>query len=196
VLVLVDNTLLTPYLFKPLEFGADVVLHSATKYLSGHGDILAGVVTFKDGALGQRVHKARRILGGLLSPLGASMVMRGMKTLPLRMKRHCENAQSVAEFLIQHPQVTNVSYPGLPHSADHSRATTFLKHFGAIISFETRAPLSWDGFSKSLRVCRPEMSFGDPATRVQREGPIRLSVGLEDPRDIIHDLDRALAAGC
>ena len=82
-IVVVDNTILTPYLFKPLEYGADVVIHSATKYLSGHGDVLAGIATFKDEALGQQVHKSRRILGGLLNPLGAFLVMRGMKTLPL-----------------------------------------------------------------------------------------------------------------
>jgi methionine-gamma-lyase len=194
VMVAIDNTMLTPFLFKPLEHGADVVLHSATKYLSGHGDVLAGMATFKDQAVGQQIHKSRRILGGLLSPLAAFLVMRGMKTLPLRMKQHCQNAQRVAEFLEQHPRVKRVHYPGLPSTPDHARATSFLKGFGGMVSFETRETLEWEQFARRLKVCRPGMSFGDAATRVQREGPIRLAVGLEDAADIIRDLEQALAS--
>ena len=191
VIVVVDNTILTPYLFRPLEHGADVVIHSATKYLSGHGDVLAGMATFKDEALGQQVHKSRRILGGLLNPLGAFLVMRGMKTLPLRMSRHCENAQQVAEFLQVHSRVKRVLYPGLPSTPGHARAKSFLRAFGGIVSFEPRDDFDWERVSKRFRLCRPGMSFGDPATRVQREGPIRLSVGLEDAADIIGDLEQA-----
>ena len=169
------------------------MIHSATKYLSGHGDMLAGMATFKDAAVAQQVHKSRRILGGLLNPLGAFLVMRGMKTLPLRMKRHCENAQKVAEYLEQHPRTKKVHYPGLPSTPGHSTAKSFLKGFGGIVSFDVREGFEWERFSQQLQLCRPGMSFGDAATRVQREGPIRLSVGLEDSADIIRDLERALA---
>jgi methionine-gamma-lyase len=192
-LVVVDNTILTPFLFKPLECGADVVIHSATKYLAGHGDVLAGMATFADEELGRKIHKSRRILGGLLNPLGAFLVMRGMKTLTLRMTQHCHNAQQVAEYLQKHPRIKHVCYPGLPSTADHARAQSFLKGFGGIVSFETRPGLEWETFSKRLKLCRPGMSFGDAATRVQREGPIRLAVGLEAARDIIADLEQALA---
>ncbi len=193
VLVVVDNTILTPYLFKPLACGADVVIHSATKYLSGHGDVLAGMATFKDATLGRQVHKSRRLLGGLLNPLGAFLVMRGMKTLPLRMARHCENAQQVAEYLERNASVKKVHYPGLPQATGHSRARSFLTAFGGIVSFEAHESFEWERFSKRLRICRPGMSFGDAATRVQREGPIRLSVGLEDAADIVSDLEQAFA---
>jgi methionine-gamma-lyase len=193
VLVVVDNTILTPYLFRPLEAGADVVIHSATKYLSGHGDALAGMATFRDEAVARQVHKSRRILGGFLSPMVAFLVMRGMKTLPLRMARHCSNAQAVAEYLEQHPRVKAIRYPGLPSAPDHSRAKSFLERFGGIVSLELQEPLQWEEFSKRLGLCRPGMSFGDAATRVQSEGPIRLSVGLEEATDIIRDLERALA---
>ena len=117
--------------------------------------------------------------------------MRGMKTLPLRMARHCENAQKVAEYLANHPRVKQVYYPGLPQTPGHTRAKSFLNAFGGIVSFDAREDLEWESFSRRLRVCRPGMSFGDAATRVPREGPIRLSVGLEDAADIIADLERA-----
>ena len=192
-LVVVDNTMLTPYLYRPLDSGADVVIHSATKYLSGHGDVLAGLATFKDESVGRQIHKSRRILGGLLSPMSSFLVMRGMKTLPLRMTQHCQNAQKVARFLEQHPRVKKVAYPGLPSTPDHERAKSFLKGFGGIVSFQTHEPGEWETFAKRLRLCRVGMSFGDAASRAQQEGPIRLSVGLEDASDIIRDLEQALA---
>ena len=193
VLVAVDNTLLTPFLYRPLESGADVVIHSATKYLSGHGDALAGMATCRDEAIAERIRKARRILGGFLSPMTAFLVMRGMKTLPLRVERHCRSAQRVAEYLEQHPRVREVNYPGLPSAPGHSRAKSFLEGFGGLVSFELSEPRGWERFSERLRLCRLGMSFGEPASRVQREGPIRLSVGLEAASDIIRDLERALA---
>jgi cystathionine beta-lyase/cystathionine gamma-synthase len=194
VIVVVDNTIATPFLLKPMALGADVVVHSATKYLSGHGDVLAGLATFRDKSTGEQIHKARRILGGHLSPLSAFLVMRGMKTLPLRMQRHCDNAQKVAEYLEQHPRVKKVHYPGLTSSPGRQRATAFLKGFGGLVSFYLCDELDWVRFSGRLTVCRPGMSFGDAATRVQQEGPIRLSVGLEAAADIIRDLERALAS--
>lgn len=192
--VVIDNTILTPFLLRPLELGADVVIHSATKYLSGHGDVLAGMATFKDESLGKQVHKSRRILGGHLSPLCAFLVMRGMKTLPLRVAKHCQNAQQVAEYLERQPLVRRVLYPGLRSSPEHERATKFLTGFGGVVSFETEAHFDWECFKNSLHLCHTGMSFGDPATRLQKEGPIRLSVGLEDAADILRDLERAFAA--
>lgn len=193
-LVAIDNTLLTPCLFRPLEHGADIVIHSGTKYIAGHGDVLAGLVTFRDKSVAEQVHKSRRILGGLLSPLGAFLVMRGMKSLPLRVTRHCQNAQQVAEFLDAHPHVRQVYYPGLSSNPSHSRAKSFLKAFGGMVSFDADASFNWDRFKTNLRLCRPGMSFGDAVTRIQREGPIRLTVGLEDISDIIRDLDQAFAS--
>lgn len=193
-LAVVDNTILTPWLFRPLEHGADVVVHSATKYLSGHGDVLAGFATFRDATLGQQVHKARRLLGGLLSPMAAFLVLRGMKTLGLRIERHCANALAIAEHLQGHPQVKSVAYPGLPSSRDHARARALLEGFGGVVSFEPADDFDWQRFAEELRLCRPWMSFGDVGTRVQREGPVRLSVGLEDVADLIADLERAFAA--
>jgi methionine-gamma-lyase len=194
IMVVVDNTMLTPCLFRPLECGADVVIHSATKYLSGHGDALAGFVTCQDAATGEKVRTARRILGGLLSPVNAFLVMRGMKTLPLRMERHCRNAQLVAEFLERHPRVRTVLYPGLPSAPGHLKAKSFLKGFGGVVSFEPREPFDWKRFSANLKLCRVGMSFGEIGTRVQREGPVRVSVGLEDAGEIIRDLERALGS--
>ena len=139
------------------------------------------------------VHKARRILGGHLSPLAAFLVMRGMKTLPLRMTQHCDNAQRVAEFLACHPHVKTVHYPGLPSTPGHALASSFLPAFGGIVSFEPQAGFDWATFAGKLKLCRPGMSFGDAATRVQREGPIRLAVGLERTDDILRDLEQAMA---
>lgn len=192
-LVVIDNTILTPYLLRPLLMGADVVIHSATKYLSGHGDVLAGIATFKEHAVARQIHKARRILGGVLNPSSAALVMRGMKTLPLRMERHCRNAMLVAQFLRDHPLVRHLNYPGLTSSPQHACASMFLNRFGGLITFEPQASFDWSRFVSRLRTCRVGMSFGEPGTRVQREGLIRISVGLEDPADITGDLEHALA---
>jgi methionine-gamma-lyase len=191
--VIVDNTILTPVICRPLQHGADVVIHSATKYLAGHGDVLAGIATFRDVELAKQVHKSRRILGGVLSPLSAYLVMRGMKTLPLRVAKHCENAQRVAAFLETQPLVQRVHYPGLPSSPYHAAAKSFLDRFGGLVSFDPRDDFDWDGFRNGLGLCRTSMSFGDPATRMQKEGPIRISVGLEDADDILADLECAFS---
>ncbi|HVR09553.1 MAG TPA: PLP-dependent transferase [Thermoanaerobaculia bacterium] len=191
---IVDNTALTPCLFRPLEHGADAVVHSATKYLSGHGDALGGAVTCASRALGEKVHKARRILGGHLSPHSAFLIMRGLKTLPMRIDRHCRNAGEVAEFLARHPAVRQVWYPGLPATAENQVASAFLSRFGGLISFEPQEPFSWDRFTGGLRLCRPWMSFGDPGSLVQyHQRRVRLSVGIEDAGDIERDLGQALA---
>jgi len=193
--VIVDNTVLTPCLFKPLAHGAHAVIHSATKYLSGHGDMLGGVVSFNDTELGERVHKARRIFGGMPSPLNAFLLMRGIKTLPVRMERHCRNARCIADMLARHQRIRKVWYPGMRATDDNRIASTFLRDFGGLISFAPAEPFDWDRFTRALQLCRPWMSFGDATTLVQfHHGRARLSVGLEDVEDIMCDLDRALHA--
>ena len=120
--VVIDNTFLTPYLFKPLEHGADVVLHSATKYLSGHGDALGGIVVTADETIGGNIVTMRNTMGGILSPVNSFFLLRGIKTLAMRMDRHCANAQGVAEYLEAHPRVVRVVYPGLLNSQGHTIA--------------------------------------------------------------------------
>ena len=200
-LAVIDNTFLSPYLFRPIEHGADVVIHSATKYLSGHGDALAGVVTTRTEELGKTIHDARSYFGGVLSPLNAFLVMRGIKTLPIRMEQHCANAQRVAEFLDGHPKIARVFYQGLPSSPGHEVAKSYLTRFGGMISFETTPDWKWDdaAAAENLRFCKPWVSLGDVSTLVLDTtqlcpGRARVSVGLEDVEDIIADLDQAIAA--
>ena len=128
-IVVVDNTFLTPYLLRPLDMGADIVLHSATKYLCGHGDTLAGIIVSKTEEMGHQIDHIRNAYGGILSPQNAFQLLRGIKTLPVRMKLHCSNAQSVAEFLELHPKIKQVTYPGLPSSQGHEIAKTMTNGF-------------------------------------------------------------------
>ena len=196
-LALVDNTLLTPCLFRPLEHGADVVIHSVTKYAGGHGDAIGGVITARDEELARRIRKARRILGGTLSPWNAYLLLRGLKTLPLRMDRHCSSALAVAMFLEEHPRVSRVFYPGLASCPGHATAASFLTRFGGILSFELEDDSGKESFGKALGLCKVRFSFGDSATVVLVQDEVRLiriSVGLEDPEDVIRDLTTALAA--
>lgn len=196
-LAIVDNTYLTPCLFQPLKYGADVVIHSATKYIGGHGDAMGGVITTKHEELARRIRKARRILGGILSPMNAYLLFRGLKTLPIRMERHCANALRVARFLDQHPRVAKVYYPGLASSPDHETAASFLQGFGGLVGFELSNEINKEQFGAALRLCKVRLSFGEISTVVllQDEVPaIRISVGLENPGDIIRDLDVALEA--
>lgn len=195
--VLVDNTLLTPCLFRPLEHGADVVIHSASKYIGGHGDALGGLVTTREAELGARIRKARRLFGGLLSPAVAALLARGLKTLPLRLERQCASAQKVAEFLASHPKVSEVRYPGLPSSPEHRRAASYLRAFGALMSFRLAGGAETERFKRGLSLGKVRYSFGDPATILLTQDwtdLIRLSVGLEDPDDIVADLAAALDA--
>ena len=193
-LTMVDNTFLTPYLYRPLESGADVVVHSATKYLCGHGDTIAGVATVGDEELGQQILKTRHYLGGILSPNNAFLLSRGMKTLTFRMDRHCTSALKVAEFLDGHPAVDTVHYPGLPTSPGYTVAQTYLRAFGGMVGFETVADLEWDGLVEKLTLIKPWVSLGDATTLMTKRGDrrVRLSVGLEDPQDIVRDLERVL----
>ena len=193
--VVVDNTFLTPYLLRPLELGADVVLHSATKYLCGHGDTIAGVVTTQTEELGQKVTEARKLFGGILSPMNAFLLLRGTKTLPIRMEKHCDNAEAVAAFLESHPKVSRVFYPGLPSSPGHEIAATYLDRFGAMMSIELVDEDVRRGLLERVELCKAWVSLGDMGSLVIGQGGrrrVRMSVGIEDADDIIADLGRAL----
>jgi len=212
--VVVDNTFATPYFQNPLSFGADVVVHSCTKYISGHGDVLGGVAVARDPDYVTRLRFDFLCdLGGVLSPFNAWLLVRGLKTLRLRMERHAANALAVARFLAGHPKVERVLYPGLEGFPQHELAMRQMRGYGGIVSFELKG--GYDAavrFMDSLRLCTIAVSLGDaetlvehPASMTHREYPrerlsefgfsetlVRLSVGLEDPEDIIADLDRAL----
>lgn len=211
--VIVDNTLMTPYYQRPLELGAEVVVHSATKYLCGHGDALGGVVVGKE----EFISEARRVMvltGGSISPFNAWLIVRGIKTLPLRMERHSQNALRVAEFLRSHPRVKGVRYPGLPDHPQHELARRQMRGFGGMVSFELGGREEAYRMMGGLRLIRCAVSLGDvcsliehPSTMTHRslpeeererlgigEGLVRLSVGVEDAEDIIEDLGRALDA--
>ena len=203
-LVVVDNTFLTPYLLQPFHYNADIVLHSMTKYMSGHGDALAGVIVGRDEEIREPIHRMRILMGGVLSPMNAFLVHRGLKTLAFRMERHCANAQKVAEFLETHPRITQVRYLGLPSHPDHEISLKYLRGFGGMLGFCTSPEIDQAVLSEGLNMCKPWFSLGDVETLVLGHGGpgiaaqgippdyFRVSVGLEDPNDIIEDLDQAL----
>ncbi len=198
-LVVVDNTFLSPYLLRPLHYGADVVLHAMTKYMAGHGDALAGIVSGRDEEIRKQIHFMRILMGGVLAPMNAFLVHRGLKTLAFRMERHCGSGQKVAEYLAQHEKITRVDYLGLTSHPNHEVATGYLHGFGGMMRFVSRHGVSLDTFIGSLRMCKPWYSLGDVETLILPSGEsadggfgARVSVGLEDPDDIISDLDQAL----
>jgi cystathionine beta-lyase/cystathionine gamma-synthase len=214
--LLVDNTFATPYLFKPLEHGADYVMHSATKYLSGHGDVLAGIVS-TSAENRRKLNELNKLIGSVLGPFEAWLALRGLKTLPLRVKRQCENAAKVADWLCTQPRVSRVNYPGLKDHAQHMLADSLFngKGYGGVLSFEIADADKEEvfRFMEALTVCLPATSLGDiyslvlhPATSSHRalteeerrrvgipNGLVRLSVGIEAPEDILGDLEQALA---
>lgn len=198
-LVVVDNTFLSPYLLRPLHFGADVVLHAMTKYMAGHGDALAGIVSGRDEEIRKQIHFMRILVGGVLAPMNAFLVHRGLKTLAFRMERHCASAQKVAEYLEQHEKVARVRYLGLQSHPQHDTAAGYLRGYGGMMRFHARPGVSLDSFIGGLRMCKPWYSLGDVETLILPSGEdadqgfgARVSVGLEDPDDIIGDLDQAL----
>ena len=213
-LVLVDNTYMTPYLQRPIELGADIVIHSATKYLNGHGDVIAGFVVGKKELIDQvRFVGVKDMTGSVQSPNDSFLINRGMKTLSLRMDRHCDNAQKVAEFLETHPQVENLVYPGLKSFPQYELAQKQMKRPGAMIAFEVKGGLEAGiKLMNTLELCTLAVSLGDCETLIQHPasmthspyspeeqmeayitpGLVRISVGLEDPEDIINDLKKAL----
>jgi cystathionine beta-lyase/cystathionine gamma-synthase len=217
-MVVVDSTFTTPILLRPLEHGADIVVHSATKYLGGHGDALGGVaVANTDFHLAALISYVR-LLGGVLSPFEARLILRGLKTLALRVERQCANAASVARWLAQDARISRVHFPGLTEHPQHKVASCLLRDglYGGVVSFEIgnadRAAVH--RFMNALRLCLCGTSLGDvysllsysatsshrdltPAQRAAQgisDGLVRLSVGIEHPNDIIADLDQALTA--
>lgn len=216
VKVVVDNTFATPYFQRPLSLGADVVVHSATKYICGHGDVIGGVAVAKDlDYIHYLKFEYMCEFGGVMSPFNAWLLLRGLKTLPIRMKEHERNARMVAEYLTSHPKVKKVYYPGLEDFQGHEIAKQQMSGFGAMISFEVEGGLEdAKKVVNSVELIQLAVSLGDcetlielPAAMTHRgypkdqlkkfgltESMIRISVGLENYEDIIEDLDRALSS--
>ncbi|MGI8329078.1 trans-sulfuration enzyme family protein [Actinomadura scrupuli] len=209
----VDNTFATPLLCRPIEYGADVVVHSATKYMSGHGDALGGVAVFADAALHRRVWDHAVELGASADPFMAWLVLRGLTTLALRMERHCSNAQLLAERLAAHPAVTRVHYPGLPGDPWHELAGRLMSGYGGVVSFELAGGReAGRTFIEAVRLASLAASLGaaktlviHPASTSHRqldaatleaagigEGTVRMAVGIEHPEDLWADLEQAL----
>ena len=212
--VIVDNTFCSPYITRPIELGADAVVHSATKYLNGHGDVIAGFVAgTKEYIDNVRMLGVKDLTGACLSPFDAFLIARGLKTLNIRMERHCSNAQKIAEFLQGHPAVEEVLFPGLKSFPQYDLAKKQMSLPGAMISFEIKGGIE-EGrkLLNSLQMIAISVSLGDAETLIQhpasmthstyspeeraaadiKDGLIRLSVGLEDAEDIIADLEQAL----
>lgn len=213
-IVMVDNTFCTPYIQRPLEFGADVVIHSGTKFLNGHGDVISGfVVGSGEFIKNVRLFGVKDMTGASLSPFDAFLIIRGMKTLEIRMEKHCENAMKVAKFLEGHSAVEKVYYPGLESFPQYELAKKQMSLPGAVIAFEVKGGIE-EGKKviNSTELCTIAVSLGDaetliqhpasmthsPYTKEEREmagisdGLIRIAVGLENVEDIINDLDKAL----
>lgn len=213
-IVVVDNTYCTPYLQRPLDLGCDVVVHSATKYLNGHGDVIAGFAVGKKEFIDQvRLFGVKDMTGASMSPFDAWLINRGMKTLDLRMEKHCSNAQIVAEFLEAHPAVEKVLYPGLKSFPQYELAKKQMMLPGAMIAFELKGGFeAGKTLMNSVELCTLAVSLGDTETLIQHpasmthspytpeeraeagisEGLVRLSIGLEHADDIIADLKQAL----
>ncbi len=215
LLFAVDNTFATPYLQKPLDLGADIVMHSATKYLGGHSDVIAGALVIKDEALAEQLHFQQFATGATLGPQDSFLVLRGIKTLHLRVQRHCENGAKVTEFLSNHPKVKTVFYPGLESHPFHEIAKKQMKNgFGGMVSFTFESGKKEDAvrFLEKLQVFTLAESLGGveslanhPALMTHASIPedkrkeigisddlVRLSVGIEDIDDLIEDLKQAL----
>jgi methionine-gamma-lyase len=211
--LVIDNTFATPYLQRPLDMGAEIIIHSATKYIGGHGDTIAGIVIGKKELINNLRMQILRDLGGVISPLNAWLLLRGLKTLPVRMDRHCANALEIAKFLSLHPKINWVMYPGLTTHPQHELASKQMKKFGGMITFEVKGGRkAGEKLMNNVGLITLAVSLGDcdsliehPASMTHStysaeeleevgisEGLIRLSVGLEDPVDIIKDLKLAL----
>jgi len=209
----VDNTFLTPVLQQPAKFGADIVLHSATKYLNGHGDVVAGIVCGSNEMINNIKMTTLKDIGATMSPHDAWLIMRGIKTLPIRMERHCKNAQSVAEFLEQHKDVTHVYYPGLKSHSGYQFIGKQMKAAGGVIAFELNTDIQGGAdFINNMQLFSIAVSLGDAESLIQHpasmthspyspeereqagitDSLIRISVGLENVDDIIADLSQAL----
>lgn len=215
--VLIDNTFASPYLCNPLSYGVDFVIHSATKYIGGHGDVMAGVVvTSADNR--RKLHELNKLVGSVLGPFEAWLALRGLKTLPLRVRQQCANAMHIAEWLSTHHKIARVNYPGLPTHPQHGLAQGLFqdKGFGGVLSFEIAGADRSIAFRfmESLRLCQPATTLGDiytlvlhPATSSHRslsvkerlrigigDGLVRLSAGIEEAADLAADLEQALSS--
>jgi cystathionine gamma-synthase len=205
----VDNTFATPYLQRPLELGADVVVHSVTKYLAGHSDLIGGAVVLNDGDLGERLAFLQNAVGTVPGPMDCYLALRGVKTLAPRMDAHCRGAGMVAAFLHAHPKVTRVHYPGLPEHPGHDVAERQMRGFGGMVSFEMETPDEAVAVAEGTELFFLGESLGGVESLIEVPGPmthasvagsplevppglIRLSVGIEHPDDLVADLRRAL----
>ena len=212
ILSIADNTFMTPYLQRPIEFGADIVIHSATKYLGGHGDLVAGLAVVNDALLAERLAFIQNSTGGVLQPFDSFLLIRGIKTLGVRMDRHVENAEKIARYLTESDAVKRVYYPGLPSDDGYETNKKQAKNGGAMISFELHENYDIKKFFKSLKlialaeslggaeslICHPSsMTHASIPYEIRRkvgitEGLIRISPGIEHWEDIIVDLDGAI----
>lgn len=214
LLLIVDNTFATPYLQLPLNLGADIVMHSATKYLGGHSDVVMGALIVKDKELSEKLYFIQNASGAICGPMDSFLVLRGIKTLHLRMQRHCENGKAVAEYLVAHPKIENVYWPGFENHPNHQIAKKQMKDFGGMLSFTIKGN-SYDGAIKVLENLKVftlaeslggvESLSGHPVSMTHASIPkeerektgvidslIRLSVGVESKNDLINDLNNAL----
>ncbi|MFK5957600.1 MAG: cystathionine gamma-synthase [Lutibacter sp.] len=215
VLLAVDNTFATPYLQNPLDLGVDIVMHSATKYLGGHSDVVMGALIVNDKKLADKLYFIQNSCGAVCGPMDSFLVLRGIKTLHVRMQRHCENGKAVAEFLAKHPKIENVYWPGFKNHPNHEIAKKQMRDFGGMVSFVTKGNNIKDAFKivENLKIFTLAESLGGveslsghPASmthasipKVEREKTgvvdslVRLSVGIEDKDDLLADLEQALS---
>ncbi|MBC8475406.1 MAG: cystathionine gamma-synthase [Bacteroidetes bacterium] len=215
ILLGVDNTFATPYLQNPLDLGAHIVMHSATKYLGGHSDVVMGVLVVKDDNIAKEMYRIQNSSGAICGPMDSFLVLRGIKTLHLRMREHCKNGKAIAKFLVKHPKIDKVYWPGLPSHPNHEIAKSQMKDFGGMVSFTTVGDKLEDAlgivkksklFALAESLGGVESLIGHPSTmthaaipKKEREAAgvtdslIRLSVGIEDEEDLIADLKQALS---
>jgi cystathionine gamma-synthase len=209
-LLVVDNTFASPYLQQPLAFGADVVVHSTTKYLGGHSDVVGGALVTSDTGLGEQLVYHQNAMGAVNGPFDAWLTLRGIKTLAVRMERHCDNAERIVEYLVAHPRVAQVLYPGLPDHPGHETAAKQMRRFGGMVTFRAAG-----GEEHAIAICNRARLFilaeslGGVESLIEHPGRmthasaagsplqvpadlVRLSVGIESAADLIADLDQAL----
>jgi cystathionine beta-lyase/cystathionine gamma-synthase len=212
-LVVVDNTFCSPYLQRPIELGADMVVHSTTKFINGHSDSVGGVVVSNDDAIAEQVGFLQNAVGAILSPFDSWLVLRGVKTLAVRMKQHEENGRAMAEYIAGHAKVVKTYYPGLPDHPQHELAKRQMRGFGSMISFELGSKENAKKFLDRVRLCSLAESLGGVETLISHPetmthasvpletrtrlgitpGLVRISVGIEDVEDLIADVENAFA---
>jgi cystathionine beta-lyase len=214
ILLAVDNTFATPYLQRPLDLGADIVMHSATKYLGGHSDVVMGALIVKDDAIAEKLYFIQNASGAVCGPQDSFLMLRGIKTLHIRMQRHCENGAAIAKYLAKHPKIEKVYWPGFEDHPNHKIAKEQMDDFGGMISFVTKG----NNYDEAIKIVENLKVFtlaeslggveslaGHPASMTHASIPkeerektgvvdslIRLSVGIEDIEDLIADLEKAI----